>query len=129
MPETIPTIWAALAWLISTLVQAASVGWIFRGAKASMKEASDDAKDAVAQAREAIQLARIIRDTDLLGIRKSITDVEFDLGLHGAALTQIKVEHEQIKKVVLEDLPTVVEGAIRRASEVASKAVWSRRRR
>lgn len=122
VPDSIPTAWAVLAWLGSSLLQAASVGWMLRGAKASIKEAADDAKEAVA-------LARTIRDADLLGIRKSITDLALDLGLQGAALTQMRAEHAEIKKVVLEDLPTVVEGAIRRASEVASKAVWSRRRR
>ena len=107
---------------MTLVVNAFGFGWL----ASSIKK---DYQSIKADADEAIALARTIRDADLLGIRKSITDIELDLGLQGAALSQMKMEHAEIKKVVLEDLPTVVEGAIRRASETASKVAWTRRRR
>lgn len=129
MPETISIWWAALGWIGSSVVQVFGIGWMFRGFKESMKDAADDAADARELAQEAVALARMIRDADLLGIRKSITDVELDLGLQGAALTQIKAEHQEMKELVTVTLPNVVEGAIKRAAEQASNAAWSKRHR
>ena len=122
MPETISFWWAAGGYLVTLVVNAFGFGWLASTIKKDYQAIKDDAS-------EAVQLARAIRDADLLGIRKNITDMELDLGLQGAALTQMRSEHEQIKRVVLEDLPTVVEGAIKRAAEQASNAAWTRRRR
>lgn len=129
MPETISFWWAAAGWIGSCVVQVFGIGWMFRGFKESMKDAAEDAADARELAQEAVALARMIRDADLLGIRKSITDVELDIGLQGAALTQMRGEHDEMRDLVMNKLPAVVEGAIKRAAEAASNAAWTKRRR
>lgn len=122
MPEQVNAWWLIGSNLLSLLGGAFSIGWITRGFRKDFQAVAKDATDAVA-------LARSIKDVDMLNLRQDHSDLVTAVGIQGEKLNAIAEDHEQMKDLIMLQLPNQLEAAIKRATETAARAAWHRRRR
>jgi hypothetical protein len=114
MPETISFWWAVGGYVVGIVINVFSFGWVLRGFKGDLEKIARDAASAAATARS-VEVAH--------------GALALDVGLQGGRLDSIEKDHEEMKDLVMLKLPNMVEGAISRAAESASKAAWHRKRR